>query len=317
MGAVRLPSPRPRLPSPRPRVPSPRPRLPLPRRLRRRIADGGRDHEGRLAAAPGALARTLVAAVFAFPLYWMLVTATGPKGSAYQLPPRLIPGTNFSAFATIIEGTHWSHYMLNSLFITGVTIVLVIATCSLAGYALVALPMRGKGLWFLVLIGALLLPEQALIIPQYVVNYHLGLLNTYAVMIVPFAANSSAVFLFRQYFSSMPPEWREAARVEGVGTLRYMWRVALPTAKPVVFTVILVTFIASWNQFQWPLIMTQSRGIAPIELALNHYQASFETSQGSLAAVSLLALLPIVIVFGIAQRHIVRAMVGMDTGVEE
>lgn len=261
--------------------------------------------------------RAVVAAVFAFPLYWMLVTATGPKGRAYLLPPRLIPGTNFSAFATVINGTDWAHYMLNSTLISGLTILLVLCTCSLAGYALVAFPLRGKGFLFVVLVGALLLPEQAMIIPQYVVNYHLGLLNSYAVMILPFAANSSAVFLFRQYFTSMPPEWREVAQIEGIGTLEYMRRVALPTAKPVVFTVVLITFIASWNQFQWPLIMTTSPGIAPIELALNQYQNAFEESQRTLAAVSLLALLPILIVFGIAQRHIVRAVVGVDTGVEE
>ena len=284
--------------------------------LRRRASARGGARRRSLSLLPGLLARGTVAAVFAFPLYWMLVTATSPKGSAYLLPPRLIPGTDFSAFATVIDGTHWSHYMLNSFLITGLTIVLVIATCSLAGYALSALRMRGRSVWFLLLIGAMLLPEQALIIPQYVVNYHLGILNTYTVMIVPFAANSSSVFIFRQYFASMPSEWREAARIEGIGALRYMWRVALPTAKPAVFTVVLLTFIASWNQFQWPLIMTQSRAIAPIELALNHYQSSFETSQRDLAAVSLLALLPIVIVFAVAQRHIVRAMVGMDTGVE-
>ena len=261
--------------------------------------------------------RIVVAGVFAFPLYWMLVTATGPKGRAYLLPPRLIPGTNFSAFATVINGTNWVHYMLNSTLISGLTIVLVLGTCSLAGYALVAFPLRGKGVLFIVLVGALLLPEQALIIPQYVVNYHLGLLNSYAVMIIPFAANSSSVFLFRQYFASMPPEWREVAQVEGLGTMAYMRRVALPTAKPVVYTVVLLTFIASWNQFQWPLIMTTNPMIAPIELALNQYQNAFEESQRTLAAVSLLALLPIVIVFAIAQRHIVRAVVGVDTGVEE
>lgn len=282
----------------------------------RRRRAGARQAWSRPVALRAGL-RALAAVVFVFPLYWMLVTATGPKGRAYLLPPRLIPGTNFSAFATVINGTDWTRYMLNSTAITGLTIVFVLITCSLAGYALVAFPLRGKGLLFVILIGALLLPEQALIIPQYVVNYHLGLLNSYAVMIVPFAANSSAVFLFRQYFASMPPEWREAAQVEGVGTLGYMRRVALPTAKPVVFTVVLLTFIASWNQFQWPLIMTTNPLIAPIELALNQYQNAFEESQRTLAAVSLLALLPIAIVFGFAQRHIVRAVVGVDTGVEE
>lgn len=261
--------------------------------------------------------RAAVAALFCFPLYWMLVTATGPKGSAYKLPPRLLPGLDFHSFVTVIEGSDWARYMLNSTFITGMTIVLVLVTSSLAGWALVALPLRMRGLVFIVLLGTMFLPEQALIIPQYVLLFHLNMLDTYQVMIVPFAVNSSSIFLFRQYFATMPAEWRDAARVEGLGNVRYLWRVALPAAAPVVFTVVLLTFISSWNQFQWPLIMTQNPAIAPIELALNHYQSSYAESQRLINAVSLLALLPIVVVFAIAQRRIVRAVAGADTGVEE
>ncbi len=278
-----------------------------------------RFRRGRAATARygyGAL-RALVAAVFCFPLYWMLVTATGPRGSAYRLPPRLVPGLDFGAFASVIGGSDWGRYMLNSAFISASTIVLVLVTSALAGWALVALPLRLRGLVFIVLLGTMLLPEQALMIPQYVVMFHLGLLDTYAVMVLPFAASSSSISLFRQYFASMPKEWREAARVEGLGNLRYLWRVALPAAKPVVFTVVLLSFISSWNQFQWPLVMTQSPSIAPIELALNQYQDAYQESQRLVNAVSLLALLPIVVVFVIAQRKIVTAVAGVDTGVEE
>jgi ABC-type glycerol-3-phosphate transport system permease component len=261
--------------------------------------------------------RALLAALFAFPLYWMFVTATSPQGSAYRLPPRLIPGLNFGSFLTVIEGSDWARYMLNSVFITGTTIILVLVTAALAGWALVALPLRMRGVVFIVLLGTMLLPEQALIIPQYVVLFHLNMLDTYQVMIVPFAANSSSIFLFRQYFATMPTEWRDAARVEGLSNIRYLWRVALPAARPVVFTVVLLTFITSWNQFQWPLIMTQNPSIAPMELALNQYQVAYEESQRLINAVGLLAFLPIVIVFVVAQRQIVNAMVGVDTGVEE
>lgn len=261
--------------------------------------------------------RAVIAGAFVFPLYWMFVTATSPRGSAYKLPPRLIPGLNFGSFLTVIEGSDWARYMLNSTLITGTTIILVLTTAALAGWALVALPLRMRGVVFIVLLGTMLLPEQALIIPQYVVLFHLNMLNTYQVMIVPFAANSSSIFLFRQYFATMPAEWRDAARVEGLSNLRYLWRVALPAARPVVFTVALLTFIASWNQFQWPLIMTQNPSIAPMELALNQYQSAYEESQRLINAVSLLALLPIVVVFAVAQRQIVNAVVGVDTGVEE
>lgn len=264
-----------------------------------------------------ATVRTVVAILFAFPLYWLFVTATGAKGNAYRIPPVLFPRFDFSSMAYVLGHSHLLRYMLNSIGITGATIALVLATSILAGYGLAAFKLRGAGALFPLLLGSLILPEQALLIPQYLVNYHLHLLDTYTVMIIPLSVSSSSIFLFRQFFLSMPVEWSEVARLEGLGTLRYLWRVALPLSKPVVMTVVLLSFITSWNQFQWPLIMTSSRHIDPIEVALGHYLQAYVSSWRKLASTAILALAPIVVVFAIAQRHIVSAVVGVDTGVEE
>lgn len=140
--------------------------------------------------------------------------------------------------------------------------------------------------------------------------YHLHLLNSYAGLIMPFAASTSGIFLFRQFFKKFPVSYREIARLEGVSTLRYLRRVAVPLARPALATTVLLTFIASWNQFQWPLIMTNSPQIQPIELALSHWMQAYEANWRELTAAALIALSPIMLVFAFTQRHIVNAVAG-------
>ncbi len=207
------------------------------------------------------------------------------------------------------------HYLINTIFIAGSSVVLVLVTSAMAGYALSELTFRGSGVLFLMIVGVMMLPSQALLIPQYAVAYHLGILNTYTVQIVPFAASTFGVFLFRQFFKSLPKEYWEAARLEGVGHLRYIYRVAVPLAKPAVLTVTLLTFITSWNQFQWPLIMTTSHSVQPIEVALSHYMQTFEANWRKLTSAVVLALAPIVVLFLLLQKHIVNGVAGRDSGV--
>ncbi len=261
--------------------------------------------------------RALVALLFAWPLYWLVVTATGNKGDVYASPPRWVPAFQVGPMIAVVTGTPWLRYVLNSVLITGSTIVLVLLTSILAGYGLAAYRFRGREALFLVLLGALMLPEQALLIPQYVVLYHLRMLNTYPALIIPFAASSSGIFLFRQFFLKLPVSYREVARLEGTSTPQYLRRVAVPLARPIVLTVLLLTFISSWNQFQWPLIMTNSNSLAPIELALSHYMQTYAGNWRTLTSAAFLALLPIVVVFAATQRHIVRAVVGGDSGLNE
>lgn len=261
--------------------------------------------------------KIVIALLFVIPLYWMVVIATGKPGSAYSLPPVWFPAWHWGRLNYVLTHTHWLHYVANSVVITGLTILLVLATSVLAGYALAEVRFPGKNALFLGILGVMMLPGQALLIPQYVVMYHLHLLNTYASMIIPFAANTSGVFLFRQFFLKIPSSYREVARIEGVSTARYLWRVAVPLARPAVYTVVLLTFIASWNQFQWPLIMTTSHAVDPIELALSHYMQTYQTSWRTLTSAALLALLPIVVVFLFTQRYIVSAVAGGDAGTKE
>ena len=261
------------------------------------------------------LAVVVVAVLFAFPLYWVVVTAFQSHNGVFSLPPRFFPAFHGDAFLYVVDHTDWARFMLNTVFVAGTTVLLVLVTSALAGYALAELTFRGRGVVFFLVLAVIMLPAQALLIPQYAVALHLHLLNTYAIQIVPFAASTFGVILFRQFFKGLPRAYWEAARLEGVGHLRYIWRVAVPLARPAVVTVALLTFITAWNQFQWPLIMTTSTSIQPIEVALSHYMQTFEANWRKLASAVLLALLPIVVLFLALQRHIVAGVAGRDSGV--
>ena len=256
-----------------------------------------------------------IAALFSFPLYWVVVTAFNSHGGVYSLPPHFVPSFHTGAFLDVVGHTNWIRYMVNTVLIAGTTVILVIITSATAGYALAELNFRGSGFFFFLILAVIMLPAQALLIPQYAVALHLHLLNSYFIQIIPFAASTFGVILFRQFFKGLPRAYWEAARLEGVGHLRYIWRVALPLARPAVVTVALLTFISSWNQFQWPLIMTSSHSVQPIEVALGHYMQTFEANWRKLTSAVLLALAPIVVLFLLLQRHIVAGVAGRDSGV--
>lgn len=256
-----------------------------------------------------------IAVLFAFPLYWVLVTAFNSHGGVFAIPPRFAPSWHTGAFRYVVGHTHWLHAMLNTVLISASTVLLVLATSATAGYAFAELSFRGSGVLLMMILAVIMLPAQALLIPQYAVALHLHLLDTYLIQILPFGASTIGVLLFRQFFKSLPREYWEAARLEGVGHLRYIWRVALPLARPAVVTVALLTFITSWNQFQWPLIMTTSHGVQPIEVALSHYMQTFEANWRKLTSAVLLALTPVVVIFLLLQRHIVDGVAGRDSGV--
>ncbi len=257
----------------------------------------------------------LIATVFSFPLYWVVVTAFNSHTGVFSIPPNFVPAFHTGAFVYVVEHTNWLRYMINTVFIAGATVSLVIVTSAAAGYALAELTFKGNSFFFFMILAVIMLPAQALLIPQYAIALHLHLLNSYWVQIIPFAASTFGIILFRQFFKTLPREYWEAARLEGVGHLRYIWKIALPLARPAVVTVALLTFITSWNQFQWPLIMTTSHSVQPIEIALSHYMQTFEANWRKLTSAVLLALLPVVIIFLLLQRYIVAGVAGRDSGV--
>jgi multiple sugar transport system permease protein len=183
-------------------------------------------------------------------------------------------------------------------------------TCSLAGYAFARLRFRGRDALFLLVLATMLLPEPATAIPRFLLFRSLGLVDTYAPLILPTVLGGAPffVFLFRQYFLSLPTELDEAARLDGCGPWRAYLRIFLPLARPMLATVALFTFLATWNDFWAPLLYVLSPEKRTLTLALASFQRTYDTAVEHLMAASAVILVPCVLLYFLAQRLFLRGL---------
>jgi multiple sugar transport system permease protein len=254
--------------------------------------------------------------VFLFPFYYMLIGSlqTEPDMSVGGALPD--PGNLTVANYEHINGAlHLGQSLVNSGIFTGGVILGTVVFGALAGYALARLRFRGRGLLFNAMLLVQIIPFQLLMIPLYVLivrDYGLG--DTYLGMIAPYAINSTAVFIFRQYFLQLPPELFDAARVDGASELGMLFRIALPLVKPALLTAVLVTFIGPWNEFLWPFLITKQEGMQPLAVSLANYISTVAGRAanpfGAILAGACVLAAPAVALFVAFQRHFVSANLG-------
>ena len=285
---------------------------PVIRRARRRAL---------VPALVGGLVLGIGALAFLFPFYYMVI------GSLQREPDQSIAGAfphpgnlTFSNYVTIDARLDLVRSVLNSgIFAAGVIICTVVFG-ALVGYALALLQWRGRGGVFALALLVQVVPFQLLIIPLYVLiarNY--GLADNYLGMILPFAINSTAVIIFRQYFLQLPQAMFEAARIDGASELQLLTRIALPLIRPALVTVILLTFIGPWNEFLWPFLITKRAELQPLAVSLANYLTNVANSTanpfGALLAGAVVLVVPVVVLFVIFQRQFVNA--DLSSGVKE
>jgi multiple sugar transport system permease protein len=255
------------------------------------------------------------AAVFLFPFYYMLVgslqrTSNTSIGGAFPLT-----GWTFNNYAEINSRVHLVRSLVNSGIVTGGVILGTVLFGVLAGYALARLHYRGRGTLFAAMILVQLVPFQLLIIPLYVMIVRTyGLADSYAGMILPFAINSTAVFVFRQFFLQLPEDLFAAAHIDGAGELRILWSIALPLVRPAILTAVLLTFIGPWNEFLWPFLVTKDAHLQPLAVSLANYLANVagraDNPYGAILAGACVLAGPAVALFVLFQRHFVSTDLG-------
>ncbi|MDA8301436.1 MAG: carbohydrate ABC transporter permease [Actinomycetota bacterium] len=256
---------------------------------------------------PGStLAVVLIGALFAFPFYWVITTSFDTSSEVYSFPPRFFPGGDAGNYARAWGEAPWVHYFLNTVLIAGCTVVLVLATSLLAGFALGVMRYRGREICFVLVLMILMVPQVVLIIPDYIVLDDIHWLNTYWAQIVPWGASVFGIFLLRQFFQSLPEELIEAAELDGASQLRFLWKVAAPLAWPAIITIGLYVFIGSWDSFLWPFIMTSSASVQPIEVGLATFLGTNGTDWTGLSAAVVFTSLPVMVVFMLSQRRLVE-----------
>ncbi|MGW5274666.1 carbohydrate ABC transporter permease [Streptomyces sp. NPDC004044] len=247
------------------------------------------------------------AVAFLFPFYYMVVgslrgTTTGDLSSAV---PGDLTGGNYAAINSAIS---LGRSLLNSGIMTGGVLLCTLVFGLLAGYALAQLHFRGRGSLFATLLLVQMIPFQLLMLPLYVLvvrDYGLG--DNYLGMILPFAINSTAVFLFRQFFLQMPASLFEAARIDGAGELQILTRIAIPMARPALLSGVLLTFIGPWNEFLWPFLVTKNTDMQPLAVSLagflSNLQGTVANPTGALMAGACVLAAPAVALFLLFQRH--------------
>ena len=244
------------------------------------------------------------------PFLWMLLSSVKPEAEIRHVPPTWWPHTfTITNYHRLFSELDFPKYFANSVIVAVLVTAGNLIFCSALGYALAKLKFPGKKLLFLLVLGMLMVPGMAVFVPQFVLVSNLGLTNTYAGLILPYLAMPFGVFLMRQYLLSIPDDLIEAARVDGAGEFRIFWRIVLPLCRPALATLGILTFLASWNNFLWPLVVatTEDKYTLPVALALYSIGQN-RINFGLLLAGSVVVVLPIVIVFLLLQRHFLRGI---------
>lgn len=258
---------------------------------------------------------TVAAIGFAFPFYFMLVGAfqENPTNSPNELFPT--SGWTVDNFIAIDSRIDLVGSLANSLIFTAGVLLGTVVFGLLAGYAIARLDFRGRGVIWVLMLLVQMVPFQLLMIPLYVqITRSYGLGDSYLGMILPFLINTTAVFIFVQFFKALPVEIFEAARIDGAGEIRLLTSVAIPLIKPVLVTVVLVTFIGPWNEFLWPFLITKDSSLQPLAVSLANYISNVAQStanpNGAILAGATALAFPVVILFVVFQRFFTATDLG-------
>ncbi|MCW3842294.1 carbohydrate ABC transporter permease [Micromonospora yasonensis] len=253
----------------------------------------------------------LITAVFVTPLVWMLLTSLKTYDDAQQDPPSWLPNP-FSAYGydQIVNNTANPvlRWFVNSMLAASLHTLLVLATASMAAYALARLRFRGRKLSFALIVGTLFLPPTSLIIPNFVIAERLNWIDTLTVVIVPGAASAFGVFFLRQFFLSIPRELEEAAVLDGANHWEVFTRVLLPLARPALATLAVLSFLTNWNDFLWPVFVLFSPERLTLPAGLGLLQGAYVTDYPVIMAGAVLASVPVLILFVLAQRHVIQGV---------
>jgi multiple sugar transport system permease protein len=247
--------------------------------------------------------------VMLLPFIWMLSTSLKTPPETFKYPPVWIPSTiAWSNYSRTIAAMPFGRFYLNSLVVTAGVTVLQILGSSLAAFAFARLRFRGREALFLLYLATLMIPFQVTMIPNFILVRTLGWYDTYQALILPPAFSAFSTFLLRQYFRGIPLDLDEAARIDGASSFWIWWSIILPLSGPVLAALAIFVSLNTWNDFLWPLIVTSSERMRTLPVGLSAFQGQFKTDWNLLMAGSMIAMLPMLIVYVLSQRWFIRGI---------
>jgi multiple sugar transport system permease protein len=243
------------------------------------------------------------------PMVWMVSASLMPSGEASTYPPHFFPSRlTFAHYTDLFTRLNLGRYLLNSAFVAFVVTLASLAINSMAGYAFAKLRFRGRDRLFRVLSTGLVLPVQVAMLPLFLLLKNLGLINTYWGVIIPGMASIFGIFLVRQYALAIPDEMLDAARVDGASEFRIFWSIVVPGIVPILATLSIWTFLATWNDFMWPLIVLSDESHYTLPVALANLAGEHVQDTELMMAGSVLTVIPVMLVFLFLQRYYIQGV---------
>lgn len=262
--------------------------------------------EARLLAHAVLLSGSVVMLV---PFLWMLSTSLKAPGQVFTAPPQWIPRpVVWQNYLEAVSIMPFGRFFLNSLIQSSGVTVLQLLTSSLAAFAFARLRFRGRDTLFLLYLATLMIPFPVTLIPNFIVIRFLGWVDTFRALILPPSFSPFSTFLLRQFFLTIPLDLDDAARIDGASSFDIWWRIALPLSKPALATLAIFTFMGQWNDFLWPLVVTNSLEMRTLPVGLSSFQSRYAIQWHLLMAGSTIALLPVLVLFVVGQRYFIQGI---------
>jgi multiple sugar transport system permease protein len=243
------------------------------------------------------------------PFAWMLSTSLKTGDATFVMPPQLIPSApTLENYSDIFAAVPMGQFLVNSIFVSATSTVLMVLSCAMAGYAFARITFPGREIVFYAYLATLMIPQQVTLVPLFVIMTWLDWGNTYQALILPSSFGAFGTFLLRQFYLRLPREVEEAAFMDGAGYVRIFFTIGLQLARPALATLAVFAFMASWNSFLWPLIITSNQSMMTLPVGLSFLNGRYTTDWNVLMAGAVIGTLPIIAVYVFAQKYIIQGL---------
>ena len=246
-----------------------------------------------------------------FPFFWMAVTSLKTAPEIQRVPLQIAPDNwlNLNNYFEVFKREPFLRYLLNSAIVASIAAVSSVVVSSLAGFGFAKYHFPGRDVFFLAVVGIMMVPFQSVVVPLYVWMNELGLLDTYMGIVAPDLVSVFGVFLMRQAIETIPNDYIDAARIDGCSELRIFFSVILPSVKPAIATLLIIKFMWSWNEFFWPMVVISSPQMKVVTMGLMSFTNMYFIEYNLLTAAAVISIMPILLIFITLQRWVVQGVV--------
>ncbi|WP_235062559.1 carbohydrate ABC transporter permease [Thermoanaerobacterium aotearoense] len=247
--------------------------------------------------------------IVVFPIIYAISVSFMPNGEAFQYPPKLIPDSFYLGnYIEALKSVPILRFISNSFIVSIIVTIGQILTSSLAAYAFTFYEFKGKNIIFAIFLSTMMIPAEAIIIANYLTIRQLGLLNTYAGLILPYLSSALGIFLLRQFYLTIPKDYYEAAQLDGCTRFGFLIKVVMPLSRPAIGSLAVYSFLMTWNQYMWPLLITNTDDMRTVQIGISMLQWSDSQSFGLIMAGVIMILIPSIMIFIFGQKQLVDGL---------